>query len=101
MKQRARGLMVVVGLMTPFMLTGCGGGGGGLGGGSGTSDPVALLASISGPSSDSGSGGGVGGGTTSSSGVATVHHPEPASLALFGVGLACLAHQRRRKVRSS
>ena len=64
------------------------------GGGSGVSGDGLLDGLLSGSiSSDSNPGGG----DQLISDVATVHHPEPVSLALFGGGFASLALMRRRK----
>ena len=76
-----------------------GGGGGGSGddtGGSavGQSGSFGALSS-----SNLGVGGGVGG--TALESFATVHNPEPGSMALFGGGLAGMAWWRRRKARRS
>ena len=78
-----------------LLIAGCGGGGGGLGG---------FFEGLFG-GGDSGSAFDIGGGGASepltlASEVATVHHPEPASMALFGGGLAALAHWRRRQAKA-
>ena len=88
--------------------SGCWGGGDGAGDslsgffGGGGSDGVFSFASSS--SADSGSGGSggfaadLGGGTGGSAGsIATLHNPEPASIALFGGGLAGAAWLSRRR----
>ena len=101
MKHREQmiGLSVLVVASGIILLTaGCGGGGGGgifslFGGGSdsGAGDFVTTL--------DGGTSGSSGGTTSLASDIATVHHPEPASLALFGGGLAGLAGWRRRRAK--
>ena len=77
--------------------------GGGESGSDGAGDAPTLLNALS--SSDttgSGSGAPEGSGTDSIvTSAAAVHNPEPASLALFGGGLAGLAYGRRRKQRRS
>lgn len=92
----SRGLII---LAMPALLasSGCvlGGGGGGLfglfggDGGSGTSDVVSSFVS-SGSGSDSGL-------SAAAQTASTLHSPEPASMALFGGGLAGLALRRRRR----
>src|SRR3989338_1614741 len=91
--------------LMPLLTVGCGGGGGGLsslfggGGDSGAGDVFSAL--VSGGSEIAG-GASEGGATeTLTSGAATVHSPEPASVALFGGGLAGLACLRRRKAQRS
>lgn len=81
-------------LAVQLLATGCLGLGGGTGGGSGSSggsrsgtDSVAGLTSGGGSGSGGSGSGGSGG---------PVHSPEPASVALFGVGLAGFAVWRRR-----
>ena len=104
---------LVIGFAAVQLLTaGCGGGGGGgffglFGGGdSGSGDLLGLLASSGSSGSDLAggiselAGGDPGGGLgTITSDVATVSNPEPASMALFGGGLAGLACLRRRRAR--
>ena len=69
------------------------------GGNSSSGESGSLTTPTSGPGGEySGGEGGVGGSITPP--VATLHHPEPASLALFGGGLAGLAWRRRRKART-
>jgi len=92
--------------MASLAISGCGGGGGGFSGffeglasifdgGPGGGDIVETLSS----------GGDLGGpvGTTGPelASAATVHHPEPASVMLFGGGLAGMAWLRRRTRRRS
>ena len=72
----------------PFPDSGDDGGGSGPSG-SGPSEVVSPLGGL--PSS----------GTQIVDQVATVHHPEPASMALFGGGLMGMAAWRRRKLRKS
>lgn len=90
--------VLVVASGITLLTAGCGGGGGGgifgfFGGGSdsGAGDFVTTL--------DGGTSGSSGGTTSLASDIATVHHPEPASLALFGGGLAGLAGWRRRRAK--
>ena len=88
-----------LGIAALLMTAGCGNGGGlsSLFGGSGGSDTFAAL----GGGSSSGGGGSSSGGSSGgfSSNPATIHHPEPASMVLFGSGLvgAGLMSRRRRK----
>ena len=98
MKHREQmiGLSVLVVASGIILLTaGCGGGGGGgifsLFGGGSDSGAGDFVTTLDGGTSDSS-----GEVTSLASDVATVHHPEPASLALFGGGLAGLAGWRRR-----
>ena len=86
-------------LAVQLFLAGCGGGGGGLsslfGGGGGSSGAGDVFSALISGGSDV-----AGGGTDSAASVtsvATVHNPEPASVALFGGGLVGLAYLRRRK----
>src|SRR3989338_10465213 len=89
-------------VLMPLLTVGCGGGGGGLfglfegGGDSGAGDLFSALVS-GGSDVAGGSGGGAAAPLTLASDVATVHQPEPASVALFGIGLAGLAHHARRR----
>ena len=94
--------MMVLGVSALLVATtGCKGDGDGstsLFGGGGSES---LLAGLSGGSGDgafgfSGGSGELGGGSGS---IATLDQPEPASLVLFGSGLAGLAYLRRRKTR--
>ena len=91
MGRTTRVVLVSCGIAAQLLTAGCLGGGGGLfgffGGSSGGSDSFA--------SSDQG---GAGGGFNAPS-VATANNPEPASVALFGSGLAGLALLKRRKAR--
>ena len=97
MRSSTRVWLVGCGIAAQLLTAGClgGGGGGGLGslfgfGGGGSGDSFASLSS----GGSQGSGGEFG-----APGVATVHNPEPASVALFGSGLAGLALLKRRKAR--
>ncbi len=114
------GVMALLYLSIALTISGCSSGGGfaGIGGsGSGGGFFSALSSFFGGgqggsdtggslPSSLASSsilGGGSGGGTgeivsVPDSDIATLHHPEPASLMLFGGGLAGLAWSRRRNV---
>ena len=93
-------MLMGAGLLSLQLLTaGCGGGGGGLsslfGGGGGDSGAGDVFSALISGGSDV-----AGGGTDSAASVtsvATVHNPEPASVALFGGGLVGLAYLRRRK----
>ena len=111
MRRHVAGWGVVGCIAIQLLATGCGGGGGGLsslfggegglfglfgGGDSATSASEALGAIASGGSDGSGDGL-----ITVASDVATVHNPEPASVALFGGGLAGLSLLRRRNARKS
>ena len=118
MKNRSL-LMVAVGVMIQLLTAGCSSGGEGFfglfgGGGSDTSEEALSLLSFgstdggssggssgSGGSSSSSSSGSGSGSLTSAPPVATVHQPEPASMALFGAGLMGLACLGRRKARRS
>jgi len=107
--KHASSLWLVIGLVSMQLLTaGCSGGGGGAlfglfgGGDSGVAEILGTFASAGSDVAGGGSVGDIGGGglsegLTVTSDIATVHHPEPASIALFGGGLAGLAHLRRRK----
>lgn len=87
--------LLTLGIVAQLMATGCQGGGGGLsglidslfGGGSSSTD-VVEFASIGEFNFDDPDGGGV-----------VSHQPEPATIALFGGGLAGLAWLRRRQTR--
>ena len=95
MKGATRVWLVGCGIAAQLLTAGCFGGGWGSGlgsffgfggGDSGSSDSFASF------------GGGTGGGSEIPS-VATAHNPEPATVALFGTGLAGLALVKRRKAR--
>lgn len=96
-----RALTIVASLFIQLLAAGCGGGGGGFsslfGGdegseGFGSDGSNAFITSAS-------SGFSASSGTDSSSSVATVHHPEPTSVVLFGSGLAGLTLWRHRRAR--
>jgi len=107
---------LVIAAALPLLAVGCNGGGGGFfsslfgGGDSGSSEVLSSLGSFfsSGGGSDGSGGdllgsvddGGAGGPGLSGPSVATLHHPEPASLVLFGGGLAAMTRLRRRQRRS-
>ena len=99
MERTSRVWLVVLGVAVQLVTAGCLGLGGGGGGLFGSSDGNG--SSGEGPfASESLTSGGLGGnGFGSVSEVATLANPEPASLALFGGGLAGLAYLRRRKSR--
>ena len=115
MKKPVAQLALVAASVSALLLTaGCKSGGGGIFGGlfgGGESSGVDALSSLF--SSDSSSSGSelasTAGGVEQGSGgdnyvggtppVATLHHPEPGSIALFGSGLAGLVLARRRKSR--
>ena len=115
MKNYSTPFLIVMTIAIPLLTTGCNSGGGGglfglFGGGSETSEVLSLFSSNGEGSSGTGenseppsesSGGNDVGGSTGSLTIATVHSPEPASVAFFGIGLAGLAHSRRRKTRGS
>ena len=96
--------LVAGSLAVQLLTAGCGGGGGGglfgLFGGGGDSGAADLFAALTGGTSES-LGSSDGGVTSLASDVAAVHSPEPASLALFGGGLAVLAGWRRRSQKKS
>ena len=94
-----QGWYVALAVAVQLIVSGCNGGGGGLfglfsGGDSGSSGSAGDLGSLA-----SGGAGESGSGSVGSSNVATVHNPEPTSLALFGGGLAGLWSWRRRNSR--
>mgnify|MGYP001619043003 CR=1 FL=1 len=96
------GWVALAALVIPLLLAGCNkksssGGAGLFGGGS------SFGSAFSGSELAGTLGGVVVGGDGSFSGgsVATVHQPEPSSLALFGGGLVGLALRRRRRARQS
>lgn len=97
--------LVAVGIAVQLLTAGCKGGSGGLfsglfGGDSGSSGGG--FDGLAGNAFNGGLGGGGlggGGGQTLTPAVAVVHNPEPASMALFGGGVAGLAFLRRRKAR--
>ena len=99
MKHASRVWLVVGGIAVQLVSAGCLGLGGGSGGLFGSSDGSGSAGEGPFASQSLTSGGVEGGlgGTTSE--VATLANPEPASLALFGGGLAGLACLRRRKSR--
>lgn len=91
--------LAVAGVALPLLLAGCEGSGGGSGAGSFFGGSGSSFAG----SSFEGTLGGVvvgGDGTLDLASVATVHSPEPGSLAVFGGGLAGLALWRRRKAKA-
>ena len=96
MRSSTRVWLVGCGIAAQLLTAGCLGGGGGIFGfsdGSSNGSSGDSFASLS-------SGGSQGsGGEFGAPGVATVHNPEPASVALFGSGLAGLALLKRRKAR--
>ena len=117
MKHASRIVFVASAATIQLLVSGCGGGGGAsgffsglFGGGSDTAGILGSFASAGGELFGDGGGtggeGGVGGGLEGSGGgageIATVHSPEPGSVALFGGGLACTAilSRRRRKSRA-
>jgi len=100
---------LVIGLVSTLLITGCKGSGGGLLGGlfDGSEDPAEVLSSLglggstndqfAGTFSNSGNSGGTDDSVTDiGQSAATVHNPEPASMALFGGGLAGLGLLRRK-----
>ena len=87
-----QGKWVLAAAFATLLATGCLGGGGG-GGGSGSGS---LFGGSDGGSLASSFGGGSSGDAFGAPGAATVNHPEPASLALFGGGLGFLAWRRRQ-----
>ena len=98
MKHTMRGVQVALGAICLLLTAGCLGGGGG-GGGlfglfGGDGDSSDVIGSLVSGGSDAGSAG-----FSAASEVATAHSPEPASIALFGAGLAGLAVSRRRRAR--
>ena len=101
--RHASSLWMVMGLVSMLLTAGCGGGGGGglfgLFGGSGDSGAGDVFSALVSGGSDVAGGSGGGLTETVTSDVATVHHPEPASLVLFGGGLAGLAHLGRRRAK--
>ena len=88
-------LMIILAICALATLTGCGGGGGGGGGTDAAAGGTITTALLGGDGSDDGSGDGSGDGTVG--GTLTRHNPEPATLALFGLGAAAFALLRRKK----
>ena len=116
MQHTSRTWVIVAGLSLALLTAGCKSGGGGLsslfgifggsggesgGGESGGSGVLASLIDVGGSGGGTGgsggSTGGSGGGSEITSPAATVHNPEPGSIALFGTGLLGVAFLRRRK----
>ena len=109
MRKNSAVWLVLAGVSMQFLVSGCKGGGSGLFGlfGGGGEILSALESGGGGGSGDGGSGdtgngggdsgGGLEGGGDGAPPVATVEHPEPASMALFGGGFAALSCVRRRK----
>lgn len=99
MRSAIRVVLLALAVTVQLVTTGCIGGGGGSGLGSlfgGGGDDSGSDSFQSFASNENGFGGN-GDGFVDTFGVATTYNPEPASLALFGTGLAGAALWRRRK----
>ena len=102
MTQISRGWLLGCAVCLQLLLSGCGGSGGGVSGlieglfGGGGGDGGSTLAGGGGGGTDPGGGGG---GGTDPGGGSTIINPEPASVALFGGGLAGLAMVGLRRSR--
>jgi hypothetical protein len=81
---------VGIALGAQLLLAGCGSGGGIFGFLDGDGDGASVAAIAAGSGGPSGTGG---------SGVGSVANPEPATVALFGSGIAGMAFMRRRRSR--
>ena len=106
MRYNTRVWLVGCGIAAQLLTAGCFGGGGGTGGlgsffgfGGGGSGGDSSGSDSFASFDQGGAGGDAGGDAFGAPSVATVHNPEPASVALFGSGLAGLTLLKRRKAR--